>query len=162
MRLLLLIAIIGGLLPLAGVYPHVGLLVWSWFTLMQPHREAWDLPPWLQLNLVVALVTIVAWLISREPKLPRASALPVMVALLCFWMVLSQIYSLRPQYSWTYFDRDIRVIALIVLSLIMLINRSRIHAMIWIIVISVGYYGVAGGILTIVSGGTQRIFGPPE
>ncbi len=162
MRLALLLLITVGLLPLGFFYPHVGLLLWGWVTVMQPHQEIWTLPSWLQINLIIAVATVGFWLVSREPKLPRASALPVLLVLLGLVMVLSQLYSLRPDYSWTYFDRHARVMVFVFLCLIMLRSRSRIQAMIWILAVSIGYYAVLGGGFTVLTGGRYLVLGPAK
>jgi probable O-glycosylation ligase (exosortase A-associated) len=48
----------------------------------------------------------------------------------------------------------------VTLCLIMLNTKARLHAMIWILCISIGYYTVAGGIFTIFTGGAYHVFGP--
>jgi putative inorganic carbon (HCO3(-)) transporter len=160
-RLLFLIACLGALLPLAALYPHAGVLIWGWFTLMQPHREVFDLPAWLQLNLIIAAVTIPAWLLSREPKLPKRKGLLVLLLLFCVWMALSQLHSLRPDHSWPYFDEALRVMIFVFLSLAVIDRRTRIHAMVWIIVIAIGYHAALAGAFTIVTGGEHLALGPP-
>jgi putative inorganic carbon (HCO3(-)) transporter len=39
-------------------------------------------------------------------------------------------------------------------------TKARIHGLIWILVISLGYYGLKGGIFTISTGGQHVVFGP--
>jgi len=39
-------------------------------------------------------------------------------------------------------------------------HRERIHGLIWVIVISLGFYGVKGGIFTLVTGGQFHVVGP--
>jgi probable O-glycosylation ligase (exosortase A-associated) len=39
-------------------------------------------------------------------------------------------------------------------------TKARIHGMIWVIVISLGFYGVKGGVFTIAGGGHAIVFGP--
>ena len=41
-------------------------------------------------------------------------------------------------------------------------NRVRLHSLIWVIVISIGFYSVQGGILGIVTGGVHHLQGPPK
>jgi probable O-glycosylation ligase (exosortase A-associated) len=48
----------------------------------------------------------------------------------------------------------------VTLCLIMLNTKARLHAMIWILCISVGYYAVKGGFFTILTGGTYHVLGP--
>jgi putative inorganic carbon (hco3(-)) transporter len=40
-------------------------------------------------------------------------------------------------------------------------SRKHVDFMIWVIVVSVGFYGIKGGIFTILSGGGARVYGPP-
>ena len=68
MRSLLVALLIFGSLPLIVVKPHVGVLVWSWIGYMNPHRLTWGFAYDFPFAMVVALVTIAAWLFSREPK----------------------------------------------------------------------------------------------
>ena len=162
MRLALLIMTLAALLPIAARLPHVGLLLWGWLTVMQPHQEVWGLPGWLKLNLITAVVTIGAWLLSREPKLPSAGLLPLLFAGFAGWLIISQLNSLVPDYSWIYFDRHWRVLAFVFLCLVLLNRRPRLHAMIWVLVISIGYHAVTGGVFTIVTGGRHIVLGPPD
>jgi probable O-glycosylation ligase (exosortase A-associated) len=159
MRALIVLAAFGSLLVLALVHPQVGLYAWGWLTLMQPHQEAWGLQGF-RLNLIVGLVTIVFWGLSREPKKLPPGPTTVLILAFTMWMVVVQIASLRPSYSWDYFDQFIRVMIFVTLCLIMLNTKARLHAMIWILCISIGYYTVAGGIFTIFTGGAYHVFGP--
>jgi probable O-glycosylation ligase (exosortase A-associated) len=40
-------------------------------------------------------------------------------------------------------------------------SRKHIDTMIWVMVISVGFFGIKGGLFTIVTGGSYRVWGPP-
>ena len=40
-------------------------------------------------------------------------------------------------------------------------SRKQVDWMIWVIVFSVGIFGIKGGIFTILTGGTHRVWGPP-
>lgn len=159
MRALVVLAAFAGLLVLAVMHPQAGLFAWGWLTLMQPHREAWGLGN-ANLNLIVALVTIVLWLASKEPKKPLAEPTSILVILFILWMGVSQVYSLRPEYSWYYFIEFSKIMAFIFLAMVLLSRKSRIHAMIVILCISIGYYSVKGGIFTILTGGAHHVFGP--
>jgi probable O-glycosylation ligase (exosortase A-associated) len=159
MRALVVLAAFGSLLVLALVHPQVGLYAWGWLTLMQPHQEAWGLQGF-RLNLIVGLATIVFWSLSREPKKLPPGPTTVLILAFMMWMVVVQIASLRPSYSWDYFDQFIRVMIFVTLCLIMLNTKARLHAMIWILCVSIGYYTVTGGIFTVLTGGAYHVFGP--
>ena len=70
MRALVLLFGILGALGITLAYPYVGVLLWSWFALQQPHREAYGFVQSVPLNLVIAVVTLGALLLSRERKFP--------------------------------------------------------------------------------------------
>ncbi|MGZ8940866.1 MAG: putative O-glycosylation ligase, exosortase A system-associated, partial [Limisphaerales bacterium] len=159
MRALVVLAVFSSLLVLAVSPPQVGLFAWGWLTLMQPHREAWGLGN-ANLNLIVALVTIVLWLLSKEPKRPPGEPTSVFIILFMLWMGVSQIFSLRPEYSWYYFNEFIRVMIFVYLSMILVRTKARIHAMVLILCISIGFYSVKGGIFTILTGGGHHVLGP--
>lgn len=162
LRSLFLFAIVGMLLPLALKNPHAGLLLWEWFTLMSPHREVYGPATYFQFNLIVAVATLGMWLLSKEKKVPPLS--PVVVLFVCFviWMVLAQLFSLRPDHSWPFFDRFIRIMVFVWLMLAMTNTKYRIHAAVWILVVSLGYFGVRGGGFTLLTGGGFRVWGPPQ
>lgn len=162
MRALLVLAVLGGLLLVCLAYPQVGLFAWGWLTLMQPHQETWGVLRTARLNFVVALVTILMWVFSKEPKTPPPTATTLFIVIFMIWMAVSQAMSLRPAYSWDYFDRFIRVMIFIFLAMTLLNNKVRIHAMIWILCVSIGYYGVKGGAFTILTGGGYHVWGPPN
>lgn len=159
MRALVVLATVLFLMIVAVTKPQIGLFAWGWLTMMQPHQAAFAIED-LRLNLIVALVTIVAWVLSREPKKPVPDATSGLFILFILWMVVCQIFSLRSEYSWTYFDRFIRVMIFIFLCAVMLNTKARVHAMIWIVCISIGLYAVKGGIFTVGTGGSYRVWGP--
>ena len=70
MRDFLIVLIVFGSVPLILVRPQIGVLMWYWISLMNPHRLSWGYAYDLRVALVVGAVTIIAWLFSRERKLP--------------------------------------------------------------------------------------------
>ena len=142
-------------------YPFAGILAWAWLTLMQPTREVYGIfSNTLRLNFLLALVATLAWFFSKNRKMPTVDGTLVMIALLFVWMTFMCFVGVSP-YSWYLWDRVWKTLALGVLIGATATNRIRIQALIWVIVASLLYYGVKGGILTIITGGTKTISGPP-
>ena len=44
----------------------------------------------------------------------------------------------------------------------LLTSKQRVHALIWIMVLSLAYFGVKGGGFTVINGGANRVEGPPD
>jgi probable O-glycosylation ligase (exosortase A-associated) len=51
---------------------------------------------------------------------------------------------------------------MVVVTLMLIKTKQHIERLIWVIVISLGYYGVKGGIFTIRSGGQDMVWGPVQ
>src|ERR687898_2602988 len=108
MRSLLLFMVFLALAAVSLTMPSIGVLTWGWIAIMSPHRLTWDFTYALQLNLVIVVVTFIAWVVSREPKrLPMNSA-TVMIMLFMAWMTLTTITSLAPANSWFHWDLHIK------------------------------------------------------
>jgi len=141
-------------------FPFVGVLIWEWFSLMNPHREAFGFSQSLPLNLIIALVTIFSWGISKEPKrIPRHSII-VLLALFLIWTTFNSFFAFNPAWSWQFWDRTWRILILGFVIAGMATNKTRIDALIWVAVISLLYYGVKGGVFTIETGGVYKVLGP--
>lgn len=141
-------------------YPFVGVLLWEWFSLMQPHQEAWGFSRSLPLNLIVVLVTVGSWLASDEPKkIPRHPIIVLLFVLLA-WMTFNSFFAFNPTWSWPFWDRTWKIFFLGLMISIMANTRVRVDAIIGVAAISLLYYGIKGGVFTIETGGQYKVFGP--
>lgn len=162
MRDFLLVLIVLGSLPVIFVRPHVGILVWTWLSFMSPHRLTWGMAAELRVALIVGLATIIAWLLSRENKrLPSSVAVYVLFAF-TIWVIVSTFFALVPEFAWQKLDQILKIIGMTLVAMCLMHGRSRIEQLTWITVLSLGFYGVRGGIFAILTGGNYRVFGPPD
>src|SRR3712207_9093509 len=58
-------------------------------------------------------------------------------------------------------EQVFKVILGLLLTASLLTDRWRIHALVWLMVLSLGYFGVRGGIFTLWTGGSFIVLGPP-
>jgi putative inorganic carbon (HCO3(-)) transporter len=97
LRDLVLVACILTCLGLSFRNPVAGVLAWTWLTLMQPHREVYGFfSSTLRLNLMVAVVTILAWFFSKERKLPPLDGTIVAVLIFLLWMTFNSLFAVKP------------------------------------------------------------------
>jgi len=163
MRDLIFTMLMVPLLGLAGAQPFVGVLLWSWISFMSPHREVWGFAgtiPWAQ---VTFLVTLFGCVVAREPKRLPLNTVTILLVLFAIGVTLTSLVALNtPSVVWGQWERVIKIIAGVLLTTALLDRRERVHALIWMIVISLGYFGVKGGIFTVMTGGGFRVLGPPD
>jgi len=162
MRALFLVAVIGAGLLVTLSYPFGGVLLWTWFTCMDPHREAYGFAQSAPFNFIIAVVTVAAWLFSRERKRPPLDATFVLICAFLAWITLNGFFAVDPTWSWPLWDRTWKTIALGLIIMAMGTNKVRAHALIWTVVVSLLYYGIKGGLFTIISGGHSHVVGAPN
>ncbi|MBK1658284.1 putative O-glycosylation ligase, exosortase A system-associated [Paracraurococcus ruber] len=163
MRSYVFLAFFAVLLPMAAALPFVGALLWAWISFMSPHREVWGFATNQPYAMVIFLATLLGCLIAREPKRFALNAVTVLLLLLAALFTFTSLTTLAPgPVTWKMWDRMMKTIAGAILVACLLTSRQRIHTMVWLIVISLGYYGVKGGIFTLMTGGGFRVLGPPD
>jgi probable O-glycosylation ligase (exosortase A-associated) len=151
-----------GFLPLCFRYPAIGAICWVWFSIMNPHRQVYGIALGQQFNLVIAAVTLLGWLISSERKRWTPDLMPKVLLLFVLWTTFNSFFAIFPDYSWVYWDRTVRTLALVFLVFFVATTKARIHGLVWILVLSIGYYSVKGGLFTIATGGNFIVLGPPD
>nr|WP_246047895.1 DUF5935 domain-containing protein [Hankyongella ginsenosidimutans] len=68
LRSLAILMIVLASFPLIFMAPHVGVLVWTWFSYMFPNRMMYGFATYFPFLDIVAALTALGWLFSREPK----------------------------------------------------------------------------------------------
>src|ERR1700722_10470865 len=93
-------------------YPYVGILLWTWITLMVPQELSFGFAQSFPINLIVAIVTVGAWLSSKERKLPPIDTTFILVCLFLIWITINGFQAVDKEISWPLWDRTWRIIAL--------------------------------------------------
>jgi probable O-glycosylation ligase (exosortase A-associated) len=162
MRSILVALLVFGSLPVILIKPHVGVLVWSWIGYMNPHRLTWGFAYDFPFALVIGVATSAAWLFSREPKALPWHPLVLLLAIFAAWVSFTTLFAIYPDPAQWKWDRTIKILLLngfVTLGLIT--TRGRLDALIWVIVLSLGFFAVKGAVFTLLTGGIYRLQGPP-
>jgi len=160
MRDILVTAIVFGVLPFIFKRPWIGILLWCWLSYMNPHRQTWGFAYDMPFAFICAIVTITAFVFSREKKEMIWTRETVLLLLFVGWMFFTTFFAFYPQLAWEQWDKVWRIQLMVFLTVMIIKERQHLHWMIWIIALSLGYYGVKGGIFTIAHGGAFRVQGP--
>jgi putative inorganic carbon (HCO3(-)) transporter len=160
MRDLLVTAVIFGLIPFIFTRPWVGILLWSWLSYMSPHRLCWGFAFFFPFSMIVGLVTIVSFMASKEKKEMIWTRETIVLLIFIGWMLFTTVFALYPQYAWLQWDKVWKIQLMVLLTALIITDRKKLHWLIWVIALSLGFYGVKGGIFTILHGGAYRVQGP--
>lgn len=160
MRGLLITLIVFGGLPFIFMEPIIGLLMWAWLSYMTPYRLAWGFAhsfPFVMLSAVVTLMSLVV--AKREKWFPWTPTTSVWVAFLV-WMTLSMILAIYPHNAFVKWEEVMKIQLMVLVTFLLIHERKHLDWVVWVAVISIGFYGVKGGIFTILTGGHYHVWGP--
>jgi probable O-glycosylation ligase (exosortase A-associated) len=147
---------------MALVEPFVGVALWTWISVMNPHRMTWGFAFNFPFAQVVALVTLAGLAVSwRKLKLP-IKPLTVTLFLFWLWMSLSYLLAFHVAASTDMYLRITKTLLMTFVALAAVRSEKQIRIFVWIFTLSVIFFGVKGGIFTIVTGGASRVYGPAD
>jgi len=161
MRDILLILIVFGLLPFILRRPLVGAYTWAWLSMMSPQKSVYGFARSLPFAYVVALATMIGLLFTRHRRPLPVNGITVTLFLLLAWMTVTSFFSMNA--SSIVLDRWVFVMkiqVMIFVTLMLIRGREQIDWLIWVVTMSVGFYGIKGGIWTLMTGGAGRVWGP--
>jgi putative inorganic carbon (HCO3(-)) transporter len=162
MRDFVVVVIVFGSIPFILVRPQVGILMWYWISLMNPHRWTWGYAYALRVALVVGLATIVAWLISRERKTPPNTAIVYFLAGLSIWISVSTYFAIVPDIAFEKWQEAIKILGMTFIAICIINSKDRVLQAVWVITLSIGAYGIKGGLFGVATGGSYHVYGPDE
>ncbi|MDP2264955.1 MAG: putative O-glycosylation ligase, exosortase A system-associated [Thiobacillus sp.] len=160
MRDLFITGLIFSLIPFIFKRPWLGILLWSWLGYMNPHRLAWGFAYDFPFAMIVGFVTISAFLFSKEKKEMLWTRETVVLLVFVGWMLFTTFFAFYPDAAWFQWDKVWKIQLMIFLTVLIITDRHKLHWLVWVIVLSFGFYGVKGGLFTIINGGVYRVQGP--
>jgi putative inorganic carbon (hco3(-)) transporter len=161
MRDLVLAAFIFGSIPFILKRPYWGLLMWVWLSIMNPHRQAYGFAYDMPFALVIAVVTGAGFLIHANKRYSFPfNGVTCSLLLLVFWICVSPLFALHAGGEFQPWIRVMKIQAMVLIAFFLVGNRDELQKLTWVLAISVGFYGIKGGLFTIASGGSHRVWGP--
>lgn len=140
--------------------PWIGAVASLWVSVMSPHIEfGWRTATW-PIAMVLALATMLGLLLTRDRQSPFVGA-PVWF-LLAFWVwcLVGYPFSIHVADSTAMVEKVTKIYILIFLTLMLINTQRKLEWLVLAMVVSLGFYGVKGGLFTILTGGNYRVWGP--
>ena len=164
MRDILLTIAIVGLLPLCVYRPWLGVVTWSWFGLMNPHRLTWDFAYTLPFGQWIAIATLFGFFIhvirNGLPSGALKSAQLRLLLLLWILFTVSTVFALQPEDAWMAWEQITKILLMTFLSVCLIDDKEKLRYLLLVIAFSVGFFGFKGGIFAALTGGQYRVWGP--
>jgi probable O-glycosylation ligase (exosortase A-associated) len=160
MRDYIIFAIVFGLTPFMLIRPAIGVHVFTWISLMNPHRLTYGPAYSFPFAAVIAVVTLAGLLFARGPKRFPFTPLTCVLILFILWMTTTCYFALEPNLVWKEWDRVMKTLLMIFVAMMVLHSEQDIKIFAWVVALSIGFYGFKGGVFTLASGGSSHVFGP--
>lgn len=161
MRDAVLIAVLLAALPLALRFTWAAVLLWTWISLMNPHKLAYGFVATAPIAALAAAAALLTLLYNRNRW--RNLLQPVVLALLLWvaWMGITTLLAFNPEASTLQLGKVLKIQLMTLVAMVALTERRHIDWFVWANVLSIGFYGFKGGLFTIATGGVYHVWGPP-
>jgi probable O-glycosylation ligase (exosortase A-associated) len=109
---------------------------------------------------MVAIATLCG-LIATKEKYPLPGVREVyLLVLFSLTMLLSTFFAYYPESAWEQFDKVWKILLMTFITIILFQDPKKLRALVWVIALSIAFYGLKGGIFTVKTGGGQMVLGP--
>ncbi|MBL8286382.1 MAG: putative O-glycosylation ligase, exosortase A system-associated [Rubrivivax sp.] len=161
MRDILLTTLFGVLLLAVFKHPYIGPLLWAWMSLMNPHRLTYGFAQELPFAMLTAVVTMVVALSTRQRQAVPMTPLTVVWLLFLLWMSITSLFALnQPEYVFERWLFVLKIQVMVVVTIMLVRTRAQVDWLIWVVALSIAFYGIKGGVWTLATGGAHRVWGP--
>jgi probable O-glycosylation ligase (exosortase A-associated) len=76
-------------------------------------------------------------------------------------MCITTLVALNPVDAIPEWERTMKIQLMVLATLLLMGEREHIHRLVWVIALSIGFFGIKGGLFTILHGGSYLVMGPP-
>jgi putative inorganic carbon (hco3(-)) transporter len=160
MRDLIITAIVLAAMVYGFKRPWVGVSLWVWLSVMNPHRMAYGFAFDAPFAAMAAGSTFLALVLTKEPvRLPRSGPVYVLV-LFILWMAVTTLFAYFPADSFEQLNKVFKIQLMTLVALAVLLEKKYILVFVGVNTLSLGILGVKGGLYTIATGGGGRVWGP--
>lgn len=160
LRDILITLIVIGAIPFILQRPKIGIYIWSWLSYMNPHRLAYGFAYNMPFAQITAITLMVSLMVSRELRKPPFNTVMVLWVLFVTWMAITTAAAVFPDSALEQLIKVLKIQLVVLFTLLVIHGRQVIHTMVWVIYLSIGFFGIKGGIFAVMTGGGFRIWGP--
>jgi putative inorganic carbon (HCO3(-)) transporter len=160
MRDIVITLIVFGSLPFILKRPWMGIVMWCWISVMNPHRLSFGFAYAFPFAAIIAGVTLIGLVLTHDDKkLPNSPIAWVLIIFTC-WMAVTTVCAFFPAQSAEMLNRVYKTMLMTLVMMMLIKRKEHIMLVVWTLVGSLAYYGVKGGVFTVATGGHSTVWGP--
>ena len=156
-----LVATLFFLVPVSFFRPWIGVLAWFWVAYFVPQSFTWGFGRNLPVAMIVAVATLLGYVMSGEGKkpLPRTASV-LFLALFSVHITISTLVAYDPTTAWGKWDWVCKSILMTFVAMVLFQQRERLRWLYVVTAVSLGLHGLKGGLWVLRTGGGERVYGP--
>jgi putative inorganic carbon (HCO3(-)) transporter len=162
MRDYIITLVVFGAVPFVLMRPYIGIYIWSWLSYMNPHRFSWGFAYNMPFAAVTAGALIIGVLATKDKNKFPFTPITMVWLVFILWITLSTFTAINVEVSIIEWKRAIKIQLITLMTILVITNRERLNQLIWVITFSIGFFGIKGGLFTLATGGSYRVWGPPD
>ena len=126
MRDIFIVTLVACALPYALLHTWFGVLLWTWLSIMNPHKLAFGFAYNAPLAAAAAIVTLLSMVVTRD-KLRMAWDPPVLM-LIAFlaWMCVTTALAVSPELAWPQLNKVLKIQLMTLIAIAALRERKHI------------------------------------
>lgn len=161
MRDVIVVSIVAVWAVMALKRPWMGVMLWTWLSLMNPHRFTWGFAYDAPLAAIAAVTTLLGLLMTQERQSPFKGTPVGIFAAFVVWITLSWLFGIDTDGDYLQWSKVMKIYFMTFIALVLLHTKHHIIAFAWVTAASLAIIGAKGGVFTILHGGSYRVWGPP-
>ena len=139
--------------------PWIGVLLWVVVSILNPHTYSWILLT-MPVAAAVAGATMVGMAVSPDRKSFPITPETLLLLMMMAWFSVTLSTSMYYEDSFEQWKKVMKIDLMLLITLAVMHNRKHIVGLTWALVVSIGFYSVKGGLFTLATGGSYRVWGP--
>ena len=159
MRDMVLGPIILGLAAYGLLHPWLGIMGWTWVSVMSPHAYSWHLSS-MPVAAAIAVSILLGILLTKDRRNFFLTRETTVLMLFMLWMCITLPFSFYFDQSFDMWNRVMKIDLMVLVAMVVLYSKKHIMMLAWVLAVSLGFYGVKGGLFTLATGGSHRVWGP--
>lgn len=161
MRDLLLIAIVFPAAFIALKRPWIGVMLWTWLSIMNPHRYTYGFAYSMPIAAIAVATTFIGLVFTKERASPFKNPVVTVLVFFMLWMTVSWLLGLDPSGDYEQWKKVMKIDLMILVALVLLSSKQQIVVLVAVAAGSLALLGAKGGLFTLMTGGAHRVWGPP-
>lgn len=142
-------------------HPWLGVMLWTWLSIMNPHRYTYGIALDAPVAAVAAICTMLGFLFTKDEwASPFKSPAVVVFFVFMLWINLSWLNGLGPAADYEQWKKVMKIDIMVLVGLMLLHSKKHQLALVWVVAGSLAVLGAKGGLFTFFGSGDQRVWGP--